>query len=452
MQREKSVKVKEVITSLCKLLSALGVESIPTAEAFRRAKFNRKDAALDMWSLLRRLLQRAFTLDCACQDSKDKDIDMQLLFVRSALCYCGYGAPWVVGPRPPSHIEEVGSRDLLLAFGWVLASGNLLDFMLAEKVYQLDTLSSAPMIAEGLIPGQLDIASHGPGVDTTAKKDQVLQALQWQYGKLRLHWKSLLSAQEEKSRFTHRVVSNISPSAVCQPHVTGSHHSNMTSTALDKELERIQALNGILEAYLNWKLHEHLFWCWMDSVIDSSLADVSEVEPVDWPPGERAVTMRCPHGDESRRAVRRLDKMLLRLQTELRARRTEQSTLTLTSQGGHQGASRLSESQRMEVEKKVLGYLEGLRLTNTSAITSRGFLPCLQDPQPTKPPHRFHTGEPGLAVTAGKLQALTALDELREREAVLQWQLERLRQNMRVEMQRQASTMEGMVLIPPIKR
>lgn len=44
MQREKSVKVKEVITSLCKLLSGLSVESIPTAEAFRRAKFNREDS------------------------------------------------------------------------------------------------------------------------------------------------------------------------------------------------------------------------------------------------------------------------------------------------------------------------------------------------------------------------------------------------------------------------
>ncbi|XP_016140425.1 uncharacterized protein C14orf80 homolog isoform X2 [Sinocyclocheilus grahami] len=440
MPHEKNVKVKEVITSLCKLLAVLSVESIPTAEAFRRAKFNRKDAAVDMWSLLSRLLQRAFALDCACRDSRIQDYDIQLLFVRSALCYCGYGAPWVVGPWPPRHIEEVGSRDLLLAFGWVLSSGNLLDFMLAEKIPQ------------GLIPGQPDVAAHGPGEDASVKKDPVLQALQWQYGKLRLQWKSLLSAQEERSKFTHRAISNISPSAVCQPHITGSHHSNTTSTALDKELERIQALNGILEAYLDWKLHKPLFWCWMDSVIDSSLADASEVDPADWPPGERAVTVRCPHGDETRRAVRRLDKMLLRLQTELRARRIEQSTLTLTSQGGRQGASRLSESQRMKVEKKVSGYLEGLRRTDTSAITSRGFLPCLQDPQPTKPPHRFHTREPGLEVTAGKLQASTALDELREREAVLQWQLELLRQSMRVEMQRQASTMERMVLIPPIKR
>lgn len=69
-----------------------------------------------------------------------------------------------------------------------------------------------------------------------------------------------------------------------------------------------------------------------DSVIDSSLADVSEVEPADWPPGERAVMVRCPQSNKTRRAVRRLDKMLLRLQTDLRARRNEQSTLTLASQ------------------------------------------------------------------------------------------------------------------------
>ncbi len=73
--------------------------------------------------------------------------DVQLLFVRSALCHCGYGAPWVVGPRPSSDREEVGSRDLLLAFGWVLSSGNLPDFLLAEKVHQLDSLSSAPLVS-----------------------------------------------------------------------------------------------------------------------------------------------------------------------------------------------------------------------------------------------------------------------------------------------------------------
>lgn len=56
----------------------------------------------------------------------------------------------------------------------------------------------------GLLPGQDDVVACGPGEDATVKTDQVLQALQWQYGKLRLQWKSLLSAQEEGSKFTHR--------------------------------------------------------------------------------------------------------------------------------------------------------------------------------------------------------------------------------------------------------
>lgn len=49
MQREKNVKVKEVITALCKLLAALGVESVPTAEGFRKAKFNIADAVSDLF-------------------------------------------------------------------------------------------------------------------------------------------------------------------------------------------------------------------------------------------------------------------------------------------------------------------------------------------------------------------------------------------------------------------
>nr|XP_055028436.1 tubulin epsilon and delta complex protein 1 isoform X2 [Misgurnus anguillicaudatus] len=420
MQREKSVKVKEVIASLCKLLSGLSVESIPTADAFRRAKFNRKDAAVDMWSLLCSLLQRAFVLDCECKDSKHQDLDTQLLFVKSALWHCGYGAPWVVGPWSPSHIEEVGSRDLLLAFGWVLSHRNLLEFLLAEKVHQLDTLSSAP---KGVMPGLRDVVPHGPEEEATetTKKEQALQTLQWQYGKLRLHWKSLLSAQEEKSTLIHKAVSSINPSATCQTNVTGSHHSNTTLTELDK-----------------------------DSVIDSSLADASEVNSDNWPPGVQDVALKCPHGSKAKRTVRRLDKMLLRLQTELRVRRIEQSTLT--SQGRRQEVSRLSEKQKIDEEKKVAGYLEGLRLVNTPTITSRGFLPCLQDSPPANLSRRLQTGEPGLTATAGKLQASLALKELRDREALLQWQLERLRQNMKVEIHRLASTMEGVVLIPPIKR
>ena len=54
----------------------------------------------------------------------------------------GYGAPWLApeGGRG----EEAGSRDLLLALGWVISSGSLLEALLAERAQGLETLSKLP--------------------------------------------------------------------------------------------------------------------------------------------------------------------------------------------------------------------------------------------------------------------------------------------------------------------
>lgn len=41
---KQNVKAKEVIRTLCEFLSVLNVESVPTPEVFRRAKFNKTHA------------------------------------------------------------------------------------------------------------------------------------------------------------------------------------------------------------------------------------------------------------------------------------------------------------------------------------------------------------------------------------------------------------------------
>lgn len=68
--------------------------------------------------------------------------DTQFRFVKSALWHSGYGAWWVVGPWACEN-GEIGSRDLLLAFSWLIASGNLLEALLQERLLHLDILSSA---------------------------------------------------------------------------------------------------------------------------------------------------------------------------------------------------------------------------------------------------------------------------------------------------------------------
>lgn len=96
--------------------------------------------------------------------------------------------------------------------------------------------------------------------------------------------------------------------------------------------------------------------------------------------------------------------------------------------------------------------LQGLSLANTPTATSRGFIPYAQEPQASRSTHKPQKDDPSLERTSGKLQASSVLSELKEREAALQSELELLRQSYRLEKQAEANTLEGLVLIPPLKR
>ncbi|XP_017332295.1 tubulin epsilon and delta complex protein 1 [Ictalurus punctatus] len=434
MQKEneeckKNIKAKEVITTFCKLLSALDVESVPTAEVFRRAKFNRIDVTQDLWCLLSSLLMKSFEPDCACSEpNKLSNPDTQLRFVRNALWHSGYGGWWVVGPRACESREEIGSRDLLLAISWLIASGNL-EALLRERLLQLDVLSSAAVGP----PEKLDLDLNGCG-----EKD--VRRLQWQYGKLKLQWRSLLTAQQEQAKLTDKVCSHISSPPICYP--SAALVPNLTGyTALEKDLERLQSLNGILEAYLEWKKTEPLFWCWMDSVIDGYLSDGNQEGSMDELLRDQVVTQSCSHGDKARRSVRRLDKMLLRLQTKHQDRLDKCTDTT-----------RLSHRQKEDAERRVTAHLQGFSLVNTLTATDRGFTPYFQDPQASKSTSKPQRGDSGQAQTSGMLQASSVLKELRHRKAILEWEIELLRQSQREEMQSKCNALEGLVFIMPLNR
>ncbi|XP_026869828.2 tubulin epsilon and delta complex protein 1 [Electrophorus electricus] len=444
MHPEKNVKVKEVITTLLKLLSAVGIGPVPTAETFRRAKFNKTEAAQDLWRLLNTLLMKVFVQDHECKEAAYPDLDSQFRFVSSALWHSGYRGWWVAGPRACGSRHEVGSRDLLLAFGWVMASGNLLVSLLGEKGLELELLSSAKGM-HGLEDLALDLCACG--MDGASCRQDV-RTLQWQYGKLRLQWRSLIATQQEQAKLTHKVFSNLGSSSISEASVVDIPDIPR-STALDKDLEHIQCLNGILEAYLEWNVVEPLFWCWMDSVIDGCLSERCIEGSNDMPQGTETVTHSCSHVNKARRSVRHLDKMLLRLQTELR--RVEPTRRALT-QGRHAVAAQLSHEQKGRVEKRVATCLQGLFQAHAPTATSRGFIPYLHGPQVSRSTHQSQSSDPGQAVASGMLWASAAIRELGERKAVLEWELELLRHSQRKEMEVSASTQEGLLLVPPLKR
>ncbi|XP_061117305.1 tubulin epsilon and delta complex protein 1 isoform X1 [Conger conger] len=469
MQRGKSVKIKEVIESLCKLLSALGVDSVPGTDTFRRAKFNKGDAEQDLWRLLYSLLFKAVQWECACQTTQEDDVGAQARLVSGMLWQLGYGAPWLAGTRGEGgRGEEAGSRDLLLALGWVISSGNLLEALLGEQAEGLETLTNLPGVPD-CRPGGEHPVGFGPGASRRGRGlrrqgveepewEEELRRLQWEQGKLHLLWRSLGAAQAERACLLHQVLS--STNGLSDTHPAPGH------TGHNKELERLQTDIQLLEIYLDWKQMEPLFWSWMESVIDTRPAEPS-------PPSRRgAVAMalknvvvkgaRC-QGDSGRRGPGELSESLLMLQVRLNAWRVEleNHASPLVENGDHDSISNnydsqlnedvISSSEKAKIRERVKLRLRGLAEAYTSQSASRRFR--LRPPE--HPTHRTHRPTKDIPSRAGRpieAQASRLIEELREEEAGLRQEVARLRRDQREELQELASRLEGVVLIPPLKR
>ncbi|KAJ8291198.1 hypothetical protein GJAV_G00022520 [Gymnothorax javanicus] len=244
MQRGKSVKIKEVIESFCKLLSALGVEFVPNTDTFRRAKYNKGDAVDDLWKLLSSLLSRTVLWEFRSQTAQEQDVGAQARLVSGVLWQLGYGAPWLGRTLSGGSLgQEVGSRDLLLALGWVISCGGLLEALLAEQTLGLETLTAPPGIPDCRPRAELPlVAGRGVGCGGSGLAGQglggsgwegVLRRVQWEQGRLQRLWRGLYATQEERARLLHQ------------------------------EWERLRADIGVLQIYLDWKQMEPLFWSWM---------------------------------------------------------------------------------------------------------------------------------------------------------------------------------------------
>ncbi|XP_010895564.1 tubulin epsilon and delta complex protein 1 isoform X2 [Esox lucius] len=433
MQREKGVKAKEVIESLRKLLSSLGVECVPSAETFRRAKFNKDDdVVVEFWKFLHNILLNAFKLECSCQTQSD--LDSQSRHVRFALWHCGYGASWIVGQKPgSSYSSEAGSRDLLVAFGWVLSSQSLLEVMLKARVLELDTLSLPPMVSlcipkdegsPGAVTGEEDLKEG----EVKPSEDQLLRRLLWHYGKVRFRWRSLLSVQEERARILHKLLSLTSTPSSSQSSCSAVHETG--SAVLRKD--------SVLACQLSHPRPE------------DGEEDVSSMH--------RVVNSSCSRVDKDRENLVRLDRLMLRLQTGLRDSRHHLTT---------QSRKALSDVKELEeIRKRVALRMQAWAESYTSPTTSgrAGYRPSLQGPE-TLPTHRQPRG-PGIGPPAWdappdrergtvgvQVRASSVIGELRQREELLLEELTRMSQARREEFQeRTACQLEGVgvVFIPPV--
>ncbi|XP_037357768.1 tubulin epsilon and delta complex protein 1 [Talpa occidentalis] len=235
----------------------------PSPETFRRAKFDRPEAAPALWRLLLRLLSPPPAAGAAAAPEAEARL------VKAALRRQGY--PRRALARLPEDGSQ-GSRELLLAVAWLLARGPLLQRLLTRTRVRLG--DEVPLCqCEALAsPG-----SPAPHADADGPVDA--RRLQWLTGKLRLRRRALAASQREQCALLSKIHS----------YTRGCHsdqslgHLSVAETELLRDpeggrqlLRRLESENARLEAFLQWRRRELVFWQWMDSVLGASAPEASE--------------------------------------------------------------------------------------------------------------------------------------------------------------------------------
>nr|KAF6394432.1 tubulin epsilon and delta complex 1 [Rousettus aegyptiacus] len=355
----------------------------PSPETFRRAKFDRPEAAPALWQLLFSVLSQ-LRADSA---SASLSPEVQARWVKSALRSQGY-------PRLAQFPKDgsQGSRELLLALSWLLAGGALLERLLAQTCVRLGDEMPACECEALASPGR-----PAPRVEADSCAGRVdVRHLQWLMGKLRFRWRSLMASQQEQCAL------------------------------LGKLLQRLERENARLEAALEWRRREPVFWQWMDTVLGAC-------------PPEASQPAFVPGAQEHRADELALLAWELRaLQEELRAA-AEARRAAWAARVRGQGPD--WDAAQRATQEAVAQELAALR-----QAWERGG--GLAQPHGPHGPHRLVRSEAGLLAGPG-LRAAEVIGALRSQEACLEVTLCQLQGRCRQELARLAGAAPGLIWIPP---
>ncbi|XP_063295022.1 tubulin epsilon and delta complex protein 1 isoform X2 [Pelobates fuscus] len=133
--------LKRALCALCRTLPGSGW----SPETFRKAKYNRPEVASEFWKLLYCLLQQTYQRNnCSSLANEKKGLENQAKYVKCVLRHQGYGRS-AFYDLPCDGSE--GSRELLLAFSWLLKKFKLLEkFLELIRVRLDDELDSCVII------------------------------------------------------------------------------------------------------------------------------------------------------------------------------------------------------------------------------------------------------------------------------------------------------------------
>ncbi|XP_033277788.1 tubulin epsilon and delta complex protein 1 isoform X3 [Orcinus orca] len=382
-RRRRRVDPADAARALPEAIAALSqtLPAGPSPETFRRAKFDRPEAAPALWRLLFRVLSPQLADGASASFSPEA----QVRSVKLALRTQGY--PRRALAQLPDDGSQ-GGRELLLALAWLLARGPLPERLLTQNRVQLG--DEMPVCeCEALdSPGP-----PAPSVEADGCVD--IRHLQWLMGKLRFRWRNLMASQQEQCAL------------------------------LGKLLRRLERENARLQAALEWRRRELVFWRWMDTVLGACPPEASQ--PTFLP--------RIPTPGTG--ALEPLVRELQALQGELREAVEARRAAWEAGVGGR--------GPQWSAARTALREAVGQDLAALRQACERGGGCSLAQPHG---PHRLVRTEAGASGGPG-LQAPEVIEALRSQEARLEVVLRQLQGQCRQELARLVGAPPGPVWILP---
>ncbi|XP_010181853.1 PREDICTED: uncharacterized protein C14orf80 homolog, partial [Mesitornis unicolor] len=280
--------------------------------------------------------------------------------------------------------------------------------------------------------------------------------LQWLNGKLRFQWRSLHAQHQEQCKLLHKI----------HLFTNGSHmdqilgHFSVIETDLIRQPENYKQLLQLLEsetmqleAFLEWKQLEPVYWQWMETVLDNMAEEGSTSESQDAHEEQRGLpkaTSSCPWADGLTAQIDRLSRDLMTLRDRLHKLVTHRKAAwcekvktreeQLQKEGFSATARKIQES--VELKLQDLAYLcapKKKKMHGSCRLVFRS-----KHPASKAGFGRSVSKEPVLAVSAPEV-----IRELQRREASLERELERLREECRQRLDAVAEGLDGVICVSP---
>ncbi|XP_072284747.1 tubulin epsilon and delta complex protein 1 isoform X2 [Pyxicephalus adspersus] len=254
---KRASNIKDALFALCRILSSCG--SVIDPETFRKAKFNRPEAASAFWKLLYCLLKHIYSRNDVSSNSRNEwgVKGDEIRYVKSILQTQGYGRAAFYGL--PNDGSE-GSREALLAFSWLIYTAKILEVILEKK-----RINTGDHNTFCTCPQNMDFRKKKSFIKST-KQDIDVRYLQWLNGRLQLFWQNLYTSHLEKCNMLNKIHLYTQRCQTDQQ----THHLSAMETELVKHpeicntvMQSLESEDSYLQAYLEWRCLETVYWQWM---------------------------------------------------------------------------------------------------------------------------------------------------------------------------------------------